>query len=227
MPSPWRDSRGASSATTSAPSRAPAPSAAWSSSRTASRGPASTAASASRACRGQDDFASHQEVLRRRFRRALEAEEGGAEQLRWRHARPRHHRRRQGPGQCGTGRPRRAGPSRTAPGRAGQGARGAVPARAAPSPSCCRRPLRRCTCSSDCGTRPIASPSPTTARCEPRRPPGRRSIDLAGVGPARKRALLRVFGSSRGLRSASVEEIAAVPGIGPAMAARIREHLDS
>ena len=51
--------------------------------------------------------------------------------------------------------------------------------------------------------------------------------DLAGVGPARKRALLRVFGSSRALKDASVEEIAAVPGIGPALAARIREHLDS
>ena len=51
--------------------------------------------------------------------------------------------------------------------------------------------------------------------------------DLPGVGPARKRALLRVFGSTKVLKGASVEEIAAVPGIGPAMAARIREHLDA
>ena len=51
--------------------------------------------------------------------------------------------------------------------------------------------------------------------------------DLAGIGPARKRALLRVFGSSRGLRRATVEEIAAVPGIGRATAERIREHLDT
>ena len=51
--------------------------------------------------------------------------------------------------------------------------------------------------------------------------------DLAGVGPARKRALLRVFGSSRALRDAQTEEIAAVPGIGPALARRIRQHLDS
>ena len=34
--------------------------------------------------RAPDDFASHREVLRRRFYRALEAEEGGAEELRWR-----------------------------------------------------------------------------------------------------------------------------------------------
>ena len=33
---------------------------------------------------GTDDFASHREVLRRRFRRALESEEGSAEELRWR-----------------------------------------------------------------------------------------------------------------------------------------------
>jgi excinuclease ABC subunit C len=51
--------------------------------------------------------------------------------------------------------------------------------------------------------------------------------DLAGIGPARKRALLRVFGSSRALKRAGVEEIAAVPGIGTATAERIRAHLDS
>jgi excinuclease ABC subunit C len=51
--------------------------------------------------------------------------------------------------------------------------------------------------------------------------------DLPGVGPARRRALLRVFGSTKVLKGASVDEIAAVPGIGPSMATRIREHLDS
>ena len=51
--------------------------------------------------------------------------------------------------------------------------------------------------------------------------------EIDGVGPARKRALLRVFGSSRGLKAASVEEIAAVPGIGLGLAERIRGHLDS
>ena len=51
--------------------------------------------------------------------------------------------------------------------------------------------------------------------------------DLQGVGPARKRALLRVFGSSRVLKGASVEDIAAVPGIGRGLAERIRAHLDA
>jgi excinuclease UvrABC nuclease subunit len=38
---------------------------------------------------------------------------------------------------------------------------------------------------------------------------------------------LRVFGSSRALRRATVEEIAAVPGIGRSLAERIRTHLDA
>jgi excinuclease ABC subunit C len=37
---------------------------------------------------------------------------------------------------------------------------------------------------------------------------------IAGLGPARRRALLARFGSLRRLRAADVDEIAAVPGIG-------------
>jgi excinuclease UvrABC nuclease subunit len=37
--------------------------------------------------------------------------------------------------------------------------------------------------------------------------------DVSGVGPARKKALLRQFGSVKALRGASVEELAAVPGM--------------
>ncbi len=44
---------------------------------------------------------------------------------------------------------------------------------------------------------------------------------IPGVGPARRKALLRVFGSVQGVRAASVEELAAVPGIGPDLAAAI------
>ncbi|HEX5465384.1 MAG TPA: helix-hairpin-helix domain-containing protein, partial [Candidatus Limnocylindrales bacterium] len=50
--------------------------------------------------------------------------------------------------------------------------------------------------------------------------------EIAGVGPARKRALLRVFGSARQIRAASLAEVAAVPGIGPGVAARIKAALD-
>ena len=125
---PARTRRCGSSATTSATSRATSRSAAWSSSRTASRGPASTAASGSRRSRGANDFASHQEVLRRRFRRAKAGEEGSAEELRWRL--PDLVIIDGGKGQVSAAAEvlDELGPARPAAGRAGQGARGAVPA---------------------------------------------------------------------------------------------------
>ncbi|HEY6566186.1 MAG TPA: excinuclease ABC subunit UvrC [Actinomycetota bacterium] len=49
--------------------------------------------------------------------------------------------------------------------------------------------------------------------------------DIPGVGPARKKALLKRFGSLTRLRGAPVEEIAATPGIGPELAASIHESL--
>ena len=45
--------------------------------------------------------------------------------------------------------------------------------------------------------------------------------DVPGLGPARRKALVKHFGSVRKLSAASVEEIAAVPGIGPRLAATI------
>jgi excinuclease ABC subunit C len=49
--------------------------------------------------------------------------------------------------------------------------------------------------------------------------------DIPGLGPARRSALLRVFGSVKAVRAASPEEIATVPGIGPALAATIHRAL--
>ncbi len=51
--------------------------------------------------------------------------------------------------------------------------------------------------------------------------------DVPGLGPARRKALLKQFGSVRKLTAASVEEIAAVPGIGPRLAATISAALGS
>jgi excinuclease ABC subunit C len=51
--------------------------------------------------------------------------------------------------------------------------------------------------------------------------------DVPGLGPARRKSLLKHFGSVRKLSSASVEEIAAVPGIGPRLAATISAALGS
>ena len=39
--------------------------------------------------------------------------------------------------------------------------------------------------------------------------------DVPGLGEARRKALLKHFGSVKRLRAATVEEIAEVPGIGP------------
>jgi excinuclease ABC subunit C len=49
--------------------------------------------------------------------------------------------------------------------------------------------------------------------------------DVPGVGPRRRRELLRHFGSLRRLRAATVEELVTVPGISTEIAARIKETL--
>ena len=51
--------------------------------------------------------------------------------------------------------------------------------------------------------------------------------DLPGVGPKRKRELLKVFGSIKRVRDAPVEQIAAVPGIGRSLAERIKATLEA
>jgi excinuclease ABC subunit C len=49
--------------------------------------------------------------------------------------------------------------------------------------------------------------------------------EVPGVGPARRRLLLQRFGSVDGLRRASVDEIAALPGIGREVALTVWTHL--
>lgn len=51
--------------------------------------------------------------------------------------------------------------------------------------------------------------------------------DIPGIGPAKKKALLSHFGSLRALTAAAIEEIAVVPGIGPALATTISRALQS
>lgn len=48
---------------------------------------------------------------------------------------------------------------------------------------------------------------------------------IPGVGPARRKALLKAFGSLKGIREASEEQIAEVPGIGAELAAVIKAEL--
>jgi len=50
--------------------------------------------------------------------------------------------------------------------------------------------------------------------------------EIQGVGPAKKRALLRTFGSVKGMREASEADLSRVAGVGPALAERIKQALD-
>src|SRR6476469_8231251 len=52
-------------------------------------------------------------------------------------------------------------------------------------------------------------------------------LDIPGVGPNRRRQLLERFGSLAGVRSASVAELATVPGFSTRLAERVLSHLNS
>ncbi|HZU75436.1 MAG TPA: helix-hairpin-helix domain-containing protein, partial [Dehalococcoidia bacterium] len=49
--------------------------------------------------------------------------------------------------------------------------------------------------------------------------------EIPGIGPTRKQALIKKFGSVRGIREAELEEVAATPGITRAVAERIKAAL--
>ncbi|CAN5751979.1 excinuclease ABC subunit UvrC [soil metagenome] len=175
---------------------------------------------------GQDDFASHQEVLRRRFRRALEPDAGSAEQLRWRM--PDLVIIDGGKGQVSAARAvldELGLHELPLAGLAKEREELFLPGRSEPvvlpATSGALYLVQR--------LRDEAHRFAITYHRQVRARAARRSAldDLPGVGPARKRALLRVFGSSRGLRQAGLEEIAAVPGISRGLAERIRAHLDA
>jgi excinuclease ABC subunit C len=50
-------------------------------------------------------------------------------------------------------------------------------------------------------------------------------LTVPGIGPARRRALLERFGSLAGVRLASVDEVATVPGFSTRLAERVLHHL--
>ena len=52
-------------------------------------------------------------------------------------------------------------------------------------------------------------------------------LNIPGVGPRRRRLLLERFGSLAGVKSASVSELAAVPGFSTRLAERVLEHLNA
>jgi excinuclease ABC subunit C len=175
---------------------------------------------------GSDDFASHREVLRRRFYRALSGEEGSAEELRWRL--PDLLIIDGGKGQVSAARQvmdELGLHDLPLAGLAKQREELFLPDRpdpvVLPASSQALYLLQR--------LRDEAHRFAVTYHRQLRTKAQVRSVldELAGVGPARKRALLRVFGSARGIREATVEQIAAVPGIGRGLADRIKSQLEA
>jgi len=51
--------------------------------------------------------------------------------------------------------------------------------------------------------------------------------DIPGVGPARRKALLKHFGSVKAIRQATVDELVAVPGVSLTIATAVRRHLEA
>ncbi|HUP83852.1 MAG TPA: excinuclease ABC subunit UvrC [Candidatus Limnocylindria bacterium] len=172
-----------------------------------------------------DDYASHREVLRRRFHRALEAEEGAAEELRW-----------------------RLPDLVVIDGGLGQvnAARGVLDELGLHDLPVVGLAKEREEIFLPNLSTPLVLPTNSQAlylvqrlRDEAhrfaityhRKLRAKQSIksaldDVPGVGPTRKRALLRVFGSTRQMKSATIDEIASVPGISRALAETIHSALN-
>jgi len=49
---------------------------------------------------------------------------------------------------------------------------------------------------------------------------------IPGIGPARRKALLKHFGSLPNIQAASMQELSEVPGITTVLAEAIKEHLE-
>ena len=175
--------------------------------------------------KGANDYASHQEVLRRRFKRARTGEEGNEEELRW--LLPDLVVIDGGKGQLSAAKAvldELGYQDLAVVGLAKEREEIFLPGR--------EEPVLLPTISSALylmqRLRDEAHRFAITYHRSLRAKAATRSVfdDLPGVGPKRRAALLRVFGSAKRVREAPVEQVAAVPGIGPALAARIKAGLD-
>jgi excinuclease ABC subunit C len=179
-----------------------------------------------RTVEGPNDFASHQEVLRRRFRRARSGEEGSEEALRW--AMPDLVIIDGGKGQVSAAKQvldelgLHDMPVFGLAKEREELFRPGVPEPVVLPPTSSALYLVQ-------RLRDEAHRFAITYHRDLRSKRQTRSAfdDLPGVGPKRRRALLRVFGSTKRVREAPVEQIAAVPGIGLALATRIKATLEA
>ena len=175
---------------------------------------------------GANDFASHQEVLRRRFRRVKAGEEGNAEELRW--AMPDLVIIDGGKGQVAAAKEvldELGLHDLPVAGLAKEREELFLPGSSAPI-------VLPPTSSALYMIQRLRDEAHRFAITYHRDLRAKRQVhsafdDLPGVGPKRRRALLRVFGSAKRVREAPVEQIAAVPGISAALAARIKETLEA
>ncbi|MHB8459791.1 MAG: excinuclease ABC subunit UvrC [Candidatus Limnocylindrales bacterium] len=177
-----------------------------------------------RTVEGANDFASHQEVLRRRFRHSKAGDEGAEEELRWRL--PDLVIIDGGKGQVAAAREvlEELGlHDMPLVGLAKEREELFLPGSTGPILLSVTSPalylVQR--------LRDEAHRFAITYHRDLRAKKAVRSVfdDLPGVGPKRRRALLRVFGSAKRVREAPVEQIAAVPGIGVRLAATIKAGL--
>ena len=176
---------------------------------------------------GANDFASHQEVLRRRFRRARNGEEGSAEELRW--AMPDLVIIDGGKGQVAAAKEvldELGLHDLPLAGLAKEREELFLPGRVR-TRSSCRRRRARSTWSSASATRPTASRSRTTATCARSARSARRSTTCRASG---RSGGGRCCGSSA-RRSGSARHRSSrsrrCPGSGAALAARIKETLEA
>jgi excinuclease ABC subunit C len=175
---------------------------------------------------GPDDFASHQEVLRRRFRLAKTGEEGSAEERRW--AMPDLVVVDGGKGQVSAAKEvldELGLHDLPLAGLAKEREELFLPGRSDPV-------ILPATSSALYLVQRLRDEAHRFAITYHRQLRDKRAVrsafdDLPGVGPKRKRELLKVFGSVKRVRDAPVEQIAAVPGISLALATRIKATLEA
>lgn len=174
---------------------------------------------------GANDFASHQEVLRRRFRRVRTGEEGNEEELRWQL--PDLVVIDGGKGQLSAAKKtldELGYHDLAVVGLAKEREEIFLPERdepvLLPTTSPALYLMQR--------LRDEAHRFAITYHRSMRARAATRSAfdEIPGVGPKRRAALLRVFGSARQVREAPVEQVAAVSGIGPTLAAKIKAGLE-
>jgi excinuclease ABC subunit C len=179
-----------------------------------------------RSVTGSNDFASHQEVLRRRFRRATAGEEGNEEERRWKL--PDLVIVDGGKGQVSAAKEvldELGLHDLPLAGLAKEREELFLPGRTDPV-------LLPPTSSALYLVQRIRDEAHRFAIAYHRDLRSKASVrsafdDLAGVGPKRRQALLRVFGSVKRVREAPVEQIAAVPGISRALAEKIKAILEA